>query len=105
MTKHFKNNQKSSKYEVALWEKLIHPLMPLVMIIFAIPFGFLQERSGGKFFKMFVGIIIGITYQILNTMIRHLSLLNDWQPFVSSLVPTLIFLSIGIFLINKFEYK
>ena len=27
-----KNNQKSTKYEVALWEKLIHPLMPLVMI-------------------------------------------------------------------------
>ena len=100
-----KNNQKSTKYEVALWEKLIHPLMPLVMIIFAIPFGFLQERSGGKFFKMFVGIIIGIIYQILNTMVRHLSLLNDWQPFISSLVPTLIFLSIGIFLINKFEYK
>ena len=69
-----KNNQKSTKFEVALWEKLIHPLMPLVMIIFAIPFGFLQERSGGKFFKMFVGIIIGIVYQILNTMIRHLSL-------------------------------
>lgn len=100
-----KNNQKSTKYEVALWEKLIHPLMPLVMIIFAIPFGFLQERSGGKFFKMFMGIIIGIIYQILNTMIRHLSLLNDWQPFISSLIPTLIFLSIGIFLINKFEYK
>ena len=100
-----KNNQKSTKFEVALWEKLIHPLMSLVMIIFAIPFGFLQERSGGKFFKMFVGIIIGIVYQILNTMIRHLSLLNDWQPFISSLIPTLIFLSIGIFLINKFEYK
>ena len=99
------NNQKSTKYEVALWEKLIHPLMPLVMLIFAIPFGFLQERSGGKFFKMFIGIIIGITYQILNTLIRHLSLLNDWQPFVSSLIPTIIFLFIGIYMINKFEYK
>ena len=99
------NNQKSTKYEVALWEKLIHPLMPLVMLIFAIPFGFLQERSGGKFFKMFIGIIIGIAYQILNTLIRHLSLLNDWQPFVSSLIPTIIFLFIGIYMINKFEYK
>lgn len=99
------NNQKSTKYEVALWEKLIHPLMPLVMLIFAIPFGFLQERSGGKFLKMFIGIIIGIAYQILNTLIRHLSLLNDWQPFVSSLIPTLIFLFIGIYMINKFEYK
>lgn len=97
------NNQKVTRYEIALWEKLIHPIMPLVMLIFAIPFGFLQERSGGKYLKMFLGIIIGISYQIINTMIRHIGLLNDWQPFMSSLIPTFIFLSIGLYLIFKFE--
>jgi lipopolysaccharide export system permease protein len=97
------NNQKVTRYEIAFWEKLIHPIMPIVMLIFAIPFGFLQERSGGKYLKMFLGIIIGITYQILNTMTRHIGLLNDWQPFISSLIPTIIFLSIGLYLISKFE--
>ena len=97
------NNQKVTKYEIALWEKLVHPIMPLVMLIFAVPFGFLQERSGGKYLKMFIGIVIGISYQILNTMIRHLGLLNDWQPFMSSLIPTMIFLSIGLFLIFRIE--
>ena len=97
------NNQKVTRYEIAFWEKLMHPIMPLVMLIFAIPFGFLQERSGGKYLKMFLGIIIGITYQILNTMTRHIGLLNDWQPFISSLIPTIIFLSIGLYLISKFE--
>ena len=97
------NNQKVTRYEIALWEKLIHPIMPLVMLLFAVPFGFLQERSGGKYLKMFLGIIIGISYQILNTMMRHIGLLNDWQPFISSLVPTIIFLSIGLYLIFKIE--
>jgi len=97
------NNQKVTRYEIALWEKLIHPIMPLVMLIFALPFGFLQERSGGKYLKMFLGIIIGISYQIINTMIRHIGLLNDWQPFMSSLIPTVIFLSIGLYLMFKFE--
>ena len=97
------NNQKVTRYEIALWEKLIHPIMPLVMLIFAVPFGFLQERSGGKYLKMFLGIIIGISYQIINTMIRHVGLLNDWQPFMSSLIPTIIFLSIGLYLIFKIE--
>jgi lipopolysaccharide export system permease protein len=81
------NNQRSSKYETALWEKLINPLMPIVMILFALPFGFLQQRSGGKFLKMFIGISIGIGYQIINTLFRHLGLLNDWPPFLSSLLP------------------
>ena len=99
------NNQTTSKYEVAFWEKLIHPLIPIIMIIFAVPFGFFHERSGGKFFKIFIGIIAGISYQIINTMIRHLSLINDWQPFMSSLIPTLIFLTIGLFMIHRFEHK
>ena len=97
------NNQKVSRYEVALWEKIIQPIMPIIMIIFAIPFGFLQERSGGKFFKMFIGIILGIIYQIMNTFIRHLGLLNDWPPFLSSLIPSLIFLTAGAYLIFRFE--
>jgi len=100
-----KNNQKSTKYEVALWEKIIHPIMPIIMIIFAVPFGFFQERSGGKFFKMFIGIIAGISYQIFNTMIRHLSLLYDWQPFLSALIPTTIFFLIGIYMIMRFEHR
>ena len=77
--------------------------MTIIMIIFALPFGFLQERSGGKYFKMFLGIILGISYQIINTMMRHLGTLNDWPPFLSSLIPSLIFLSIGVYLITKFE--
>ena len=99
------NNQKTTRYEVALWEKIIHPIIPIVMLIFAVPFGFLQERSGGKFLKMFIGISAGIAYQIFNTMIRHLGLLNDWPPYLSALIPTLIFLLIGLYLIFRFEYK
>jgi len=37
------NNQKSTKYEVALWEKIIYPIMPIIMIIFAVPFGFFSR--------------------------------------------------------------
>jgi len=99
------NNQKTTRYEVALWEKIIHPIIPLVMLIFAVPFGFLQERSSGKFLKMFIGISSGIAYQIFNTMIRHLGLLNDWPPYLSAFIPTLIFLFIGMYLIIRFEYK
>jgi len=94
-----------SKLKDSGWEKIIYPIMPIIMIIFAVPFGFFQERSGGKFFKMFIGIIAGICYQIFNTMIRHLSLLYDWQPFLSALIPTLIFLSIGMYMIIRFENR
>jgi lipopolysaccharide export system permease protein len=99
------NAQKTTRYDVALWEKIIHPLTPIIMIIFSVPFGFLQERSGGKFIKIFIGISCGIAYQICNTLIRHVGLLNDWPPYLSAVIPTLIFLFAGLYLIFRFEHQ
>ncbi len=104
--KYLKNNkQKVTKYEVALWAKLIYPLASIVMVLFAIPFGFFQERSGGKNFKIFLGILIGIFYQIMNSSFRYIGLLNDWQPLTCALMPTLIFFLVGMVMIYKIEHQ
>ncbi len=104
--KYLKNNkQKVTRYEVALWGKLIYPLASIVMVLFAIPFGFFQERSGGKNLKIFLGILIGIFYQIMNSSFRYIGLLNDWQPLACAIIPTLIFLSVGMVMIYKIEHQ
>jgi lipopolysaccharide export system permease protein len=104
--KYLKNNkQKVTKYEVALWGKLIYPLASIVMVLFAIPFGFFQERSGGKNLKIFLGILIGIFYQIMNSSFRYIGLLNDWQPLTCALMPTLIFFLVGMVMIYKIEHQ
>ena len=98
-----KNNQKTSRYEVSFWEKIIQPMMPIIMILFSVPFGFFQERSGGKYLKMFLGIIFGIVYQIMNSMIRHIGVLNDWEPILTAIAPSLFILGIAIYLMFYFE--
>lgn len=104
--KYLKNNkQKVTRYEIALWEKLIYPLASIVMVLFAVPFGFFQERSGGKNVKIFIGILFGIFYQIMNSSFRYIGLLNDWQPLSCAIIPTLIFFSIGMVMIYKSEYQ
>jgi lipopolysaccharide export system permease protein len=40
-----KNNQKTSRYEVSFWEKIIQPLMPMIMILFSVPFGFFRSAQ------------------------------------------------------------
>jgi lipopolysaccharide export system permease protein len=104
--KYLKNNkQKVTRYEVALWGKLIYPLASIVMVLFAIPFGFFQERSGGKNLKILLGILIGIFYQIMNSSFRYIGLLNDWQPLACAIIPTLIFFSVGMVMIYKIEHQ
>lgn len=90
------NRQKTTRYEIALWSKMVYPVACVVMVILALPFGFLQQRAGGVSAKIFVGTMIGISYQILNRVFGHVGLLNDWSPAISATIPTLLFLLIGV---------
>lgn len=90
------NKQRTTRYEMALWAKMIYPLACLVMVILALPFGFIQQRATGASTKIFVGIMLGVLYQILNRTFIHLGSLNDWAPLFSAIMPTLLFLMAGL---------
>lgn len=103
---HLSNNkQKTTRYQVALWGKLIYPIACIVMVILALPFGFLQQRSSSTSTKIFVGILIGVVYQILNRVFIHLGVLNDWSPMVSAMAPTVMCLIAGMGLIFAIERR
>jgi len=95
------NKQKTSRYEIALWSKIIYPIASAVMIVLALPFGFVQQRAGGIGAKIFIGIVLGILYQVLNKVFVHLGLLNDWSPLVSTVIPTILFLLTGLFMLQS----
>jgi len=99
------NKQKTTRYEIAIWSKLIYPLACFVMVILALPFSFLQQRATGTSTKIFFGMMLGVTYQILNRVFAHLGLLNNWPPLFSAIMPTLIFLIIGVTILYVAERK
>lgn len=99
------NHQKTARQEIALWSKVVYPLASLVMVILALPFGFLQQRAGGIGAKIFAGIMLGISYQVLNRVFIHLGLLNDWSPLFSAVFPTLLYLMGGVFLLLWLERR
>lgn len=99
------NKQKTTRYEIAIWAKMIYPLACLVMVILAIPFSFIQQRATGASTKVFVGMMLGVTYQILNRVFVHLGLLNNWPPLFSAIVPTTLFLMIGLVMLFTMERR
>lgn len=99
------NKQKTTRYEVALWSKMTYPLACLVMVILALPFGFLQQRSSSTSSKIFIGILLGVVYQIMNRVFVHLGVLNDWPPLMSAIAPTILFLLAGLSLIFIVERR
>lgn len=91
-----KNQQRSEQYDIALWTKLLYPITPLVMMVLALPFAYMQARSGGLSLKVFVGIMIGMGFHLANSLFSHIGLLNTWPPFATAALPSLLFLVAAI---------
>ena len=91
-----KNQQRSEQYDIALWTKLLYPITPLVMMVLALPFAYMQARSGGLSLKVFVGIMIGMGFHLTNSLFSHIGLLNTWPPFATAALPSLLFLLAAI---------
>jgi lipopolysaccharide export system permease protein len=96
-SQHLKENrQKSLRYEIALWGKLLYPVAVLVMMILALPFAYFQNRQGGVGAKIFAGIMLGLGFHFLNRLFGHLGLLNDWPPAFSAIGPMLLFMAVAV---------
>ncbi len=89
------NHQKTARYEVAMWNKLLHPLAVLVMMLLALPFASHQRRSGGIGGKIFAGIVLGLTYHFVGRLFADIGALNDWQPMLSATAITWLFLALA----------
>ena len=90
------NNQNTDRYQIAFWKKLMYPFAVLVMMALALPFAYLHFRAGGVSLKIFIGIMIGVSFQLLNSLFSHIGLLNTWPAFATAALPSATFLLIAI---------
>ncbi|MGE5639688.1 MAG: LPS export ABC transporter permease LptG [Clostridia bacterium] len=85
------NRQKTERFEIAMWKKLFYPLAALVMMALALPFAYMQARAGMVGVKVFLGIMLGIFFHMLNSLFSHVGLLRDWPPIAAAVVPSAAF--------------
>lgn len=92
-TKHLmENGQKTQRYDIAMWKKVIYPLATLVMVALALPFGYTHNRVGGVSLKIFSGVMMGVFFHMLNGLFSNLGAINSWSPVVSAMAPSALFL-------------
>jgi len=96
-----RNQLDSRRIELAFWVKIASPLSTLVMLMLSLPFVFASQRSGGAGQKIFVGIMLGIIYVLLNKVLTQLALANGLSPAFSALLPLLCFLGVAIIGIRR----
>ena len=85
------SRQKATRFEIALWQKIVYPAAAIVMMVLAIPFAIQSQRAGGTGAKIVLGILLGLGFHFAGRLFSHVGLLNDWPAAVSAGMPTLIF--------------
>jgi len=96
-TRHLaENRQETERFKIAFWKKLIDPLAIFVLMAMALPFGYLQARSGGVSLKIFIGIMLGVSFLLLNTLFSHLGMLSTWPAFLTAVIPSILFLVLAL---------
>jgi len=80
----------SGRYEMAFWGKVVTPLVTLVMMMLAVPFVMGSLRSVSISQRVFVGILVGLGFHLLNQMSNYAGLVFELNAVVSAFLPTLI---------------
>jgi lipopolysaccharide export system permease protein len=90
------NGQTAQRYEIEFWKKVFYPLSCLVMVILALPFAYLHFRSGGIAAYVFLGVMIGISFFLLNNVFGYIGNLQNWQPWFTAAAPGLLYMTISL---------
>jgi lipopolysaccharide export system permease protein len=90
------NGQTAQRYEIEFWKKVFYPLSCLVMVILALPFAYLHFRSGGIAGYVFAGVMIGISFFLLNNVFGYIGNLRNWQPWLAAATPGLMYMAVSL---------
>jgi lipopolysaccharide export system permease protein len=97
------SDQPSGEYQMAMWQKLGRPILTLAMILFAVPFTFVQQRSPGLGGRLAIGAVVGLLIYVANQIVANLGLLLNGNVMLTTLAPSIVLLAIALWLVYRFD--
>ena len=95
------NKQDPSRYELALWTKIMQPISVAVMLLLALSFIFGPLRSVTMGARVLFGVIAGFSFYISNQIFGPVVIVYQLPPIIGALAPSLLFTCIAVYLIRK----
>ena len=100
-----RNQLQADRQRVAIWRKLAYPFTLLVMLTIAAPISFMQTRRGGVGAKVFLGILLGTGFFMINQLALNVSLLYNWSPIVTALLPNICAMMLALTAVFSMENR
>jgi lipopolysaccharide export system permease protein len=90
------NKQDAQRHSIAFWKKVIYPFTIFVMLGLALPFAYLKARAGSVGIKVFGGIMLGMSFQLFNSLFSNVGLLGAWPTLLTALIPPMLYFILAI---------
>ena len=97
------NNQETKIYELAFWGKLMLPISTAIMVILAIPFVFRDIRMGGLGRSLFIGIMLGLAFYVVNQGFGYGVLVYGVSPFLGAVIPVIVFFLLALLMLRRMQ--
>lgn len=95
------NSQDPSRYELALWRKILQPVSIGVMLLMAMSFIFGPLRSVTMGARVIMGVITGFAFFTANEVFGPLSLVYQMPPLLGALLPSVSFALFAVYLLRR----
>lgn len=95
-TRHLQENGLgATEFQFSFWKRLFQPLATIAMILLAIPFVLTISRSTIIGWRIFMGVMLGFAFYIINAFLGQLCVVFQLSPWFAALFPILLFASLG----------
>lgn len=88
-------------YELAFWRKVLQPLIVVGLVVLGISFVFGPLRGAPMGLKIFVGVLVGIIFNIAQDMLGPSSLVVGFNPLIAVLLPIIVCFFAGLELLRR----
>ena len=95
------NQQDASRYELALWRKIMQPVTVAVMMLVALSFVFGPLRTVTMGARVLLGVVAGFSFYISNQIFGPMSMVYNLPAMVGAVAPSILFTGIALYYIRK----
>jgi lipopolysaccharide export system permease protein len=93
------NRLRSGVFEVELYKRLIKPVTLVAMILLAMLFIFGSTRDVTLGRKIFFGVALGLSFEMLSRITSAMALSFNFNPLISAVLPSILVMLISITLL------
>ena len=102
LIQHLKQNDlDATEQEFAFWSRIARTTAILFAALLAVPFVFGSLRSAGSGSRTLLGVMIGVTFFLVQRMLESGAVVFDASPFVLAWFPTFLLAVVSTVLIAR----